>query len=255
MLGAVAMTSLAALRVGAGLVTAAAPRSLLPVLQGGAPEIMARALEETAEQRIAAGGTASILEALTQADVCVIGPGLARYPEAAAIVEAVLLNGAKPCVADADALNALAGKTDCLRQPHGDVVVTPHPGEMARLTGLTATEVQAGRLNVARRYALEWGVTVVLKGYRTLIATPSGAIFINPTGNDGMATAGSGDVLAGIIGGLVAQGLSTEQAAPAGVFLHGLAGDIAARRQGRRAMVASDIIASVAQALLEIEGQ
>jgi NAD(P)H-hydrate epimerase len=148
----------------------------------------------------------------------------------------------KPLVLDADGLNALAGHTDMLKKVKTPLLLTPHPGEMARLTGLTTEAVQQRRLPEALSRSVQWGVTLVLKGARTIVASPEGIVYINPTGNPGMATGGSGDVLSGIIAGLAAQGMEQDRAAAAGVFLHGAAGDSAALDKGMMALVAGDII-------------
>lgn len=164
-----------------------------------------------------------------------------------------LLEQAKtPLVIDADGLNLLAGNNKLFRSFKQPIIMTPHPGEMSRLTGLTVAQLQADRIGVARCFAEKWGVTIVLKGARSIIAAPDGRIFINPTGNPGMATGGMGDVLAGMIGGLVAQGLETTNAAIIGTYLHGLAGDLAALEQGPIGIIASDIIKEIPIAIKKV---
>lgn len=171
-----------------------------------------------------------------------MGPGIPRGPETAALIGELLSRVEIPAVLDADALNAVASDLDVLRKAKGPVVLTPHPGEMARLTGRLTKEVQAHRVDLARKLATDHGVTVVLKGARSLIATPKGELFVNPTGNPGMATGGSGDVLSGICGAFLAQGLEVPEAIWAAVYAHGLAGDLAALKRGKVGLIAGDII-------------
>ena len=160
-----------------------------------------------------------------------------------------------PTVVDADGINAIAQDPGTLKAAKAPIVLTPHPGEMARLTGLSVQEIKLDRLNIALRVAAQWGKIVVLKGARTIIADPSGVAYINTTGNSGMATAGSGDVLTGIIAGLLAQGIRPLEASVLGVYVHGLAGDIASSRYGEMGMTATDILGSVPEALLRLTGE
>ena len=180
---------------------------------------------------------------------------MSRYQEANAILRFILENAGVPVLIDADGINALASDPDVLSDRQVPVVITPHPRELARLTGLTVEEIQHNRIEVASRYAVNWGITIVLKGHQTVVACPHGDVHINSSGNPGMATAGSGDVLSGIITGLIAQGLKTQQAAVAGVYIHGRAGDQAAADVGQRGMIAGDIIDYLPYTLLEIAGQ
>ncbi|MBQ4248676.1 MAG: NAD(P)H-hydrate dehydratase, partial [Clostridia bacterium] len=165
----------------------------------------------------------------------------------------IVRNAGKPVVIDADGLNALSGDIDILKNKSSDVILTPHPKEFSRLCGLTVEEVEADRVGSARRFAAEYGVTVVLKGARTVVASPEGMIYINSTGNPGMATAGSGDVLAGIISSFCAQGIRPLAAAVAGAFIHGRAGDIAASHLGEYALIASDITNNLPKALIKYD--
>jgi NAD(P)H-hydrate epimerase len=186
-------------------------------------------------------------------DVVVIGPGLGQGPEVRALVRELLTQCTRPMIVDADGLNAVApgpknpGAVALLRRS-APTIVTPHPGEMARLRASTTAEVQRRRLETARSFAVETGATVVLKGQRTLIADGDGRAAVNPTGNPGMATGGTGDVLAGILGALVGRGLAPWTAATAGVYLHGRAGDLAAARLGEDALVAGDLVDALPQA-------
>lgn len=253
MSGAVVMTGLAALRSGSGLVTAAVPESLLPVVDGSVLEVMTTPLAETRQGAIAPEALPALENLLGTVSVCAIGPGMSRYEEARSVVRYVLERSGIPVVIDADGLNALQGEVEVLRGRQVPVVLTPHPGEMARLIGKSVEEVQADRINIARQTAEEWGVTVVLKGNKTVVATPQGEVYVNITGNPGMATAGSGDVLCGIITGLIAQGLKPHQAAFVGVFLHGRAGDLAAQARGQRGMIAGDLLAALPDVLRVLE--
>jgi len=201
------------------------------------PDTGGGALSREAGQRI--------LAMLERADVLAIGPGLSTSSEVAAVVRELLPQVKVPCVIDADGLNVLAGAGDILRKIQAPAVITPHPGEMARLLGTTVQEVQRDRLAAALKASAAWNVTVLLKGARTIVASPDGAVYINPTGNPGMATGGSGDVLTGTVAALVAQGLEPEKAAAAGAYMHGLAGDLAAAEKGMMSLVAGDILAAL----------
>lgn len=253
MTGAVIMTACAALRSGAGLVTAAVPESLVPIVETATMEVMSRPLPETTEASISLEALPVLKNLLGTVSVCAIGPGMSRYREANALLRFVLENSGVPMLIDADGLNALEGDAAILENRQVPVVLTPHPGEMARLTGLTIEEIQHDRLEIARRYAAQWGITLVLKGHNTVVATPAGEIFLNISGNPGMATAGSGDVLAGIIAGFIAQGLKAQEAAIAGVYVHGACGDKVAEAYGQRGLVAGDLIQYLPGVLCELE--
>jgi hydroxyethylthiazole kinase-like uncharacterized protein yjeF len=253
MTGAVRMSSFAALRIGAGLVTAAVPLSALPTVAADHMEVMTAPLAETEQSAIALEAMPAISNLLATASVCLIGPGMSRYPEANAVLRFVLEKAISPIVIDADGLNALQGDVDFLKNRQVPMVLTPHPGEMARLTGMSIEQIEGNRMEVARTFAVEYGVCLVLKGNKTVVATPEGEVFINITGNPGMATAGSGDVLSGMIAGLVAQGLKTRDAAITAVYIHGLAGDHAAGQKGQRGIVAGDILESIPYILKQLE--
>jgi hydroxyethylthiazole kinase-like uncharacterized protein yjeF len=233
--GAPVLCAHAAARTGAGLVTLAVPRAVYPIVAASCPpEIMPRPFDEFPE-------TAGF-------DAFAIGPGLGQKPEVQKLVWRLVSSIPAPMVVDADALNALAQAPAALAKVRGSLVLTPHPGEMGRLTGKSAKEVQANRWDVARDFAREHGVVTVLKGAGTVVTDKSGKLWVNSTGNPGMAKGGMGDALTGIIGALLAQGLSPLDAARTGVFVHGLAGDIASERHGQRAMLVSDLIASLGAA-------
>ncbi len=240
--GAAALAALAALRAGAGLVTVGCPASLNPVLETLLREPMTSPLPEE-EPGILGPGALPALERLVAGKGCLaVGPGLGTDPRTRALVRRLPAACPVPLVIDADGLNALAGELAALSQAAAPVVLTPHPGEMARLLGTSVAAVQQDRVASARALAHAAGVHVVLKGARTVIAHPDGGVEINPTGNPGMATAGMGDVLTGVLAGLLAQGASPPDACRAAVWLHGDAADEAARRRGPRGYLAGEVL-------------
>lgn len=250
--GAAAMAGFSALRAGAGLSTVATAKSVLPTVAGFHPELMTESLPETPEGTIGLRALEAGYALLERKTVIAIGPGISRNAETAAFVRAIIKPGiAPPSVAfviDADGLNAFDGAAAELNGRGRTFVITPHPGEMARLTGLTIADIQSKRLEVARHFAREHELIVVLKGHRTLIAAPDGTVWVNPTGNPGMATGGTGDVLTGIVAGLLAQHPDHAlQATALGVYLHGLAGDLAARALGENCLVATDLVRYLAE--------
>lgn len=247
--GAASLTAMAALRSGAGLVTVASPASSTRIIATLGREYMTMALEEDANGLVAPGAAAQVLG--FDADVIAVGPGLGRSPGVTAFVRALAEGVTKSLVVDADALHALAGTLTTL-QPAHSVVLTPHPGEMAALTGQTSASVQDARLDVARTFATTHGVTVVLKGAHTVIASPDGRASINTTGNPGMATAGTGDVLTGAIAAWAAQIRPIEDACALAVYLHGAAGDLAAAEEGQTGLVAGDLLARLGRAARDL---
>lgn len=242
MTGAAALCSMAALRAGAGLVTLGVPRSLHGLMEVKLTEVMTRPLPETDKKSISRDAMNEVQNLVEWADVVALGPGISTEPATQDFVRDLVAGLTKPAVIDADGLNALAGHTELIEKCQLPLVLTPHPGEMARLLGIKTAEVQDNRIEAVTAVAAKWGAVVVLKGARTLIAAPDGSLYINPTGNPGMATGGSGDVLTGIIAGLMAQGLSPVQAAAAGVFFHGMAADHAVLSKGEPGLVAGDIL-------------
>ena len=251
--GAPAMAALGALRAGAGLVTAAVPAPALALVAAVAPELMTLPLKATAAGQIAAENLAAgILTALMAGKtVLAIGPGLGQGPETAKFTTGLLSATEIPAVIDADALNILAAKPALLAKlaKGRTLVLTPHPGEMARLAGVTVAEVQANRLEAARGFAQRLGVTLVLKGARTLIAHPDGRVAVNTTGNPGMAKGGSGDLLTGLIAGLLAQyPEDAARAVEAAVYLHGLAADLAVREADEHTLLATDSLLQLSRA-------
>jgi NAD(P)H-hydrate epimerase len=253
--GAPAMTSLAAMRVGAGLVTAAVPAPAAPVVAAIAPELMTWPLEALPDGLIAEANLKPerLSAILAGKSVLAIGPGLGQNPETAKFVSGLLDATQIPAVIDADALNILAAKRDLLStlscSGERTVVLTPHPGEMARLAGTTVTEIQASRLEAARSFAAKYGVTLVLKGARTLIAHPDGRVAVNTSGNPGMAKGGSGDLLTGMIAGLLAQyPQAAARAVEVAVYLHGLAADLAMSEQDEHTLLATDSLGYLSRA-------
>ncbi|HEX2055357.1 MAG TPA: NAD(P)H-hydrate dehydratase [Nitrospiraceae bacterium] len=250
--GAAAMAAKAALRVGAGLVTVAVPSGVNDTLEAKLLEVMTAPMPETKARTLARSSVERLLSFARTKTAIAIGPGLTTHPETVDLIHELVKRIDKPCVLDADALNALAGKASLLTESKFPPILTPHPGEMARLeTDASPQSINADRIGVASRFARERGVLVVLKGARTVVARPDGMAAICPTGNPGMATAGTGDVLTGMIAGLLAQGLSQWDAACTGTYFHGLAGDLTARTVGQAAMTAGDLIEHIPQALAQ----
>lgn len=256
--GAVKLACNAACRSGVGLVTAAIPRTLSPVIAASLVEPMTFGLEATDANTVAFECLDALQDLLNGKSALVAGPGLSTHPSTARLMRHLYRIDALPMVVDADGLNALSTYPERLAPRSGatrrhGVVFTPHPGEMSRLTGLDTATIQQHREETAARYAALWQVTVVLKGHGSLVAAPDGRITRCPTGNQGMATGGTGDVLAGILGALIAQGMNTYDAACVGVYVHGLAGDIAAHEKTARAMIAGDLIDALPQAWNQLE--
>jgi hydroxyethylthiazole kinase-like uncharacterized protein yjeF len=247
--GAAAMVCEAALRAGTGLITLGVPESLNSILEMKLTEPMTEPLPETRERTLALSAVGRIREMVSRMDALAIGPGLSRQVETAELVSRVLRDDLPPTVIDADGLNALAGNLDLLRKNRAKLILTPHPGELARMTEMAVPEIQKNRIQVARSFARQNGVILVLKGARSLVASPDGKVFINPTGNPGMASGGMGDVLTGIVGALLAQRIPPLEAAKLGVYLHGLVGDFVAFRQGERGCAASDLIQNTPRVL------
>lgn len=251
MMGAIAMASEAVLRAGAGYSIAAVPLSCVDVLESRVVEVVKRGMPETGARTLGMASLEPILEEAMRADVVAIGPGASRNPETEELLRALIERIEGPMVLDADALNAFEGRE--LKRRHGPMIVSPHFGEAARLTGGTVADVSRDPAAWARGFVARSGAIVCLKATPMIIAAPSEPLLLNASGNPGMATAGAGDVLTGTIAGLLAQGLDAPEAAALGCAVHGLAGDVAARRQGMRGMTASDILAALPAALLALE--
>jgi len=257
--GAAAMAGYSALRAGAGLSTVATTASILPSVAELSPVLMTEPLPETTEGTIAREALDRIVALAEGKKVVAVGPGISRNAQTAEFVRTLLKPERLPAetavVLDADALNAFEGHAQELDGTARTIVLTPHPGEMARLTGLGIAEIQANRLDVARKFAREHSVIVVLKGHRTLTASPDGEVWVNPTGNPGMATGGTGDVLTGIVAGLIAQHPQRALEATAlGVYLHGKAGDLASEEFGERSMIATDLLRYIPDSFMERPG-
>ncbi len=242
--GAAAMAGIAALRAGAGLVTVACPESALQSIAQYAPEIMTETLQETSDGTLAAKSISRILELSATRNIVAIGPGIGLSEQTRALTLELFKRLEKPLILDADALNCIAGQ-----DWHGGThprILTPHPGEMSRLTGLPIPEIQADRLEAARALATSRNATVVLKGERTVTAGPDGQVWINPTGCPAMATGGTGDILTGMISGLLAQfPHQPDLAVTAAVYLHGLCGELASDEFSEQSVVATDLLHAI----------
>ncbi len=260
--GAALMTGLAALRSGAGLVTLWVPKSLRRDIVGKFPELMTEFLPETDEGTSDCAGAEKVLNSLSQIQALVIGPGLTVQPSTKKLVWKLVQHSTVPVVLDADGINAFVPPAESLKNQAGQpIIITPHPGEMARITGKTISGIQKNRLKTALEYAARHHCYVVLKGFQTLIAAPAGELFVNNTGNPGMATGGSGDILAGMVGRFVA-GWNSKSSRhgkellvdylSAAVYVHGLAGDLAAEEKGMESLIATDLLAQLPQAFKRV---
>jgi len=249
--GALALAARAAMRSGAGYVQVAAPASLHDILETKLTEEMTLRMPENSGRSLALAALEPLLEAAAAADVVALGSGLSRNDESLELARRFVARCTRPLVLDADGLNAFeSARTALGERAAGPRVLTPHVGEMARLTGRTAAEIEANRIDLAREWAERWQSVVVLKGAPTVTAGPDGSATVNPSGNPGMATAGAGDVLTGVIASLMAQGIAPEGAACLGAFAHGMAGDIVAGTKGPMGLVAGDIAEALPEALL-----
>lgn len=253
MAGAACLASGAALRSGAGLVTAAIPQSVYPVVASNVIEAVTLPLAESKDGHISRENTYALVEKFKTQTALLAGCGMGESDDTREIVRCAVRNSALPLVIDADGLNELSKDLSILENKSGEVIITPHPKEFSRLTGLSVEAIEADRVGASSRFAAKYGVIVVLKGARTVVASPNGAVYINSTGNPGMATGGSGDVLSGVIASFCAQGIPPLAAAVAGVFIHGRAGDIAASKLGQYALIASDITKNLSASLLRYD--
>jgi NAD(P)H-hydrate epimerase len=247
--GAAAMAGIAVLRAGAGLSTVATPKSVLATVAGFHPELMTEPLPETDAGTISSDAQERIEQLSKGKSVVAIGPGISRDAQTADLVRKLISNLQASIVLDADGLNAFEGRTAELNGKGRTLVITPHPGEMARLVGCSIADVQSNRLQVARRFAREHELIVVLKGYRTLVVQPNGEAWVNTTGNPGMSTGGTGDILTGMVAGMIAQHSKDAFAAVlAAVHLHGLAGDVMRESVGEHSLVATDLLVGLPEA-------
>lgn len=253
MSGAALLCARAAMRSGVGLIRSAVPRSIAHVIEVGLPEAMTVSLEETTEGTMALSETNRLREQLEWCDAAVIGPGLSRNPETVKLIRRLIETNKKPLILDADGINAFEGESAVLHRLTADLIITPHSGELARLFALEKESVQKDRKAHLEIIKTSFGKTILLKGAPTLIAGHD-KIFVTNTGNPGMATAGSGDVLSGMIGALMTQGLDSEKSGYSAAFLHGSAGDLAARRKTQWGMIASDIVECLPEAIERMGG-
>jgi NAD(P)H-hydrate epimerase len=253
--GAAVMAGKAALKMGAGLVTVGTPESCLPIVARSMDELMTEPLPETQEKTISHEALKKVLSLLKGKDALMIGPGISTHKSTSELVLSLMPKINVPSVVDADALNILASKPETIKSLRQPAVLTPHPGEFARLLNLSTREVVERKLELAPQFAEEYGVYLVLKAYRTITATPDGKVFINPTGNPGMATAGSGDVLSGMIASMIVQEKNLLEAVLAAVYVHGLSGDIGAEKLGEKALTAGDIIRYLPSGLRLLESE
>jgi len=243
------MAGISALRTGAGLATVATAKSALPTVAGFHPEVMTEGLPETEARTISASAMSQIKDLAKGKSVLAIGPGISRFPETSELVRTLVRSADTPIVLDADGLNAFEGKTGELNGNDRLLVITPHPGEMARLAGCSIADVQKDRLNTARTFAREHDLIVVLKGHRTLVVQPDGEAWVNTTGNPGMSTGGTGDILTGMVAAMIAQNPQNAMVAVcAAVYLHGLSGDVMRESVGEHSMVATDLLRGLPEA-------
>lgn len=247
--GAAVMAGISALRIGAGLSTIATAKSILPTVAGFHPELMTEPLPETADGTISDSAIERIEKLAGEKIVLALGPGISRHPQTAELVRKIIAQIHVPTVLDADGLNAFEGRTGELNGRGHPLVITPHPGEMARLAGISIPDVQKDRLGVARRFAREHNLIVVLKGNRTLVVRPDGETWVNTTGDPGMATGGTGDILTGMVAGMLAQNPKRAfEAVLAAVYLHGLSGDVMCESLGEPSLIATDLLAGLPEA-------
>ncbi len=256
MAGAAIMSAGAAVRCGAGLVHMAVPASIYPIVAARLTEPVFTLCRENNHGGISCQEKERVLRLAEKATACLIGCGMGNWEDTRILAEALLSQAEIPLVIDADGINAISSHIDVLKTARAPVIITPHPGEMARLLGISTQQVQHGRLDAAKKVALTYGAVTVLKGANTLIALPDGQVFVNRTGNPGMARGGSGDVLAGMIASFLAQGIPADRAALCGTYLHGLAGDRCAAKLSQTAMTPTDLLCELPSLFLEcVEGR
>lgn len=247
--GAAALCAQAALVSGSGLVTLGIPKSLNIILETKLTEVMTRPLPELNAGCLSKRAYSDVMKLLINADVIAIGPGLSRNKETLSLVRRLLVNIDRPIVLDADGLYAVVGNINILKKVEAPLVITPHPGEMAALLNISIDDVQRNRNDIPLDVAKKFNVVVVLKGHKTVVASPKGKVYFNDTGNPGMATAGSGDVLTGMIASFIGQNTEPFEASKFSVYIHGLAGDLAAKEVGEISLIASDILAKLPQVI------
>lgn len=250
--GAAYLASSACLLSGSGLVTLGIPESLNSIMEVKLTEVMTKPLAQTKQLTLSLGALAQIKKILPEIDALAIGPGLSRNPQTQSLVRKLLSILTKPAVLDADGINALIGKLRILRNLKSELVITPHPGEISRLLNLRIGQVQKNRAKIAKDFARKYNVLVVLKGHRSVVANRNGQVYINETGNPGMASGGCGDVLTGMVAAFLGQGVDSFTAAKLAVYLHGLAGDYAAKEKGEISLTATNILDKLPQAFKSI---
>lgn len=250
--GAAVLSSSSSLRSGLGLLKLFIPRSINNIIKVSVPEAVTKLLEEERDGIFDMESVESIMDGIRYSSVVAIGPGCGIYDGVEEALRRILIESDKKVVIDADGLNILSRNIGWLEDSSNEIAITPHIAEMARLADMTVEEVSRNQINVAVEHAAKWGVTVVLKSARTVIASPDGKVFVNCTGNSGMATAGSGDVLTGIITSFIAQGIGVFEACVLGTYVHGCAGDYAAEKLGEYGMVASDIVTEIPYVLRDL---
>ncbi|MFH1825376.1 MAG: NAD(P)H-hydrate dehydratase [Candidatus Firestonebacteria bacterium] len=250
--GAPCLAGLSALRTGCGLVTLGIPASLNDIIEVKLTEVISKPLPENSNRALGLNSESYILNMSKNHDVLVLGPGLGRDKETGQLVRNLIREIRIPVVLDADGLNLISGNVSVLKNKKAPFILTPHPGEMSRLANITIEDVQSNRIEVARDFAKKYNVILILKGARTVVAHPAGNVFINSTGNSGLATAGTGDVLTGMIAGIIAQGVNVLNGSMIGVYLHGLAGDMARESKTEYGMIASDVVENIPKAIKEI---
>ena len=252
--GAAHLTSMAGLHTGAGLVSLGVPKSIYTVLARKDPEIMVKPLPASARGSLSGKAAAPVRKFLKNQDVLAIGPGLSQDPAVQRLIRSLLRRPAWPIVLDADGINAYRNHPGQLPKTHRGLILTPHPGEFIRVFGGKLSDSLSVRRKRALHTAKKYRVFIVLKGHQTIVASPQGDMYVNTTGNPGMAKGGSGDILTGMIAALIAQKFSLWDAARFGVFLHGMAGDLAARKMGEAGMTAGDILQNIPAAIRKIRG-
>jgi len=240
--GAAYLTSMAALLSGSGLVTLGTPKSINPIMEEKLTEVMTKPLPETSGQTLSPRGFAEIIKFAKKADAVAVGPGLSRDKNTQQLIRKLAASLNKPLVLDADGINAFEGKANLLKKVKEILVITPHPGEMSRLIGMSTAAIQADRLKVAKKVSRLYNCITVLKGARTVVCNKRGEVYVNETGNPGMATGGVGDILTGMIASFIGQGIEPYGAAKVAVYLHGRAGDLAMRKKGEISLIATDLL-------------
>ena len=247
--GAAYLTSQAAILSGSGLVTLAVGKSIYPIMAEKLTEVMVKPFFETRDYSLSLLAEKELLSFSEKCTCAAIGPGISRNKETQGLVRSLLGRIGKPVILDADGINAFAGYVDSLKKAQAPLILTPHSGEMARLLEKDVDEVKNNRKDVALEFAQKYNIVLALKGHETIVAGPDGAFYVNTTGNVGMATGGTGDVLTGMIASFVGQGMDAFNAAAAGVYLHGLAGDLAAKEKGALSLIATDLLNKLPEVL------